>query len=126
MRELEKSKNTYLIHNKPLFITLAIVIIIFLAITIILAQITGLDKKISTQESEINELTKTKISLEGEMMGIKSSSKIAEEAQYKLGMVYPKEDQVIYVDIDKENVTDVNDNVFLSPVISVLRSFSRD
>ena len=46
---------------------------------------------------------------------------------YKLGMVYPSEDQIVYIDSgEEEKVGDINYNVFLSPIVSVLRSFTRD
>ena len=54
----------------------------------------------------ITELEKKRIGLEreredliAELEGIKSSSKIEEEAVTKLGMDYPVEDQVVYLDV---------------------------
>ncbi|CDZ74736.1 Hypothetical protein ING2D1G_0574 [Peptoniphilus sp. ING2-D1G] len=113
--------------KRPLFITLVIVMIISLGVTISLAGLSSLDKQINNLNFEISELEKTKMSLLGEMQGIKSSSEIEKEAMYKLGMVYPKEEQIVYIDIgDKEEEKDVNDNVFLSPIYSVLKSFTRN
>ena len=91
------------------------------------SQIAGLDREILKQKAEIDELNKTKISLVGEIKAVKSSEQIAEEAMYKLGMVYPSEDQIVYIDSGEEkNLADINYNVFLSPIVSVLRSFTRD
>ena len=125
-----KSYNRYknqLLSNKPFIFTLAIVIIIFAAILILYSQIAGLDREILKQKAEIDELNKTKITLVGEIKAVKSSEQIAEEAMYKLGMVYPSEDQIVYIDSGEEkNLADINYNVFLSPIVSVLRSFTRD
>ncbi|MBM7550598.1 FtsB family cell division protein [Peptoniphilus gorbachii] len=125
-----KSYNIYknqILNNKPFIFTVAIVTIVFVAILILYSQIAGLDREILKQKAEIDELNKTKITLVGEIKAIKSSEQIAEEAMYKLGMVYPSEDQIVYIDSGEEkNLADINYNVFLSPIVSVLRSFTRD
>ncbi|EFI42176.1 MULTISPECIES: septum formation initiator family protein [Peptoniphilus] len=113
--------------KRPLYITLIIVMMVVCASTLTYAQLSSLDKKIMIQQKEISELKKTKMSLIGEVKGIKSSTEIQDEAMYKLGMIYPKENQIVYVDISKDQKQkDVNNNVFLSPIISVLKSFTKD
>ena len=106
---------------------MAIVIMVFAAVLIMYSQIAGLDREILKQKAEIEELNKTKTTLVGDIKAVKSSAQIAEEAMYKLGMVYPSEDQIVYIDSgEEEKVGDINYNVFLSPIVSVLRSFTRD
>lgn len=123
-RPLTKSQKKL---KKSFYLTLLIVMVILSSITVIYAHLSNLDKKIITQQNEISELKKTKMSLLGEVKGIKSSSQIQDEAIYKLGMVYPKEDQIVYVDLSKEEKhKDVNNNVFLSPIVSVLKSFTKN
>lgn len=113
--------------KKLLSITLLIVMIVSLGITYSMAELSSLDKEYVALEREISELKKTKLSLVGKIKGIKSSSEIEEEAMYKLGMVYPKEKQIVYLDLSEEKKEkDVNQNVFLSPIISVLKSFTKD
>ncbi|MBP2025826.1 septum formation initiator family protein [Peptoniphilus stercorisuis] len=120
-------KRLNLNKKAPLYISLVIVIIISLGSTLLYAQLSSLDKQIIAQQKELKELKKTKESLEGDIKGIKSSSEIQDEAMYKLGMVYPKEDQIVYVDVSKNELKkDVNNNVFLSPIISVLKSFTKE
>ena len=125
-----KSYNIYknqILNNKPFIFTVAIVTIVFVSILMFYSQIEGLDREILKQKAEIDELNKTKITLVGEIKAVKSSEQIAEEAMYKLGMVYPSEDQIVYIDSGEEkNLADINYNVFLSPIVSVLRSFTRD
>ncbi|WP_019131703.1 FtsB family cell division protein [Peptoniphilus obesi] len=124
-----KNKRIHIRKNKkkPLFITLVIVMIISIGVTISLAGLSGLDKDINNLDSQIAELEKTKEALIGEVSEIKSSSDIEKEAIYKLGMVYPKEEQIVYIDLSKnKEEKDVNNNVFLSPIYSVLKSFTKN
>lgn len=89
--------------------------------------ISEMNRKIAQQELELENLKKDRLSLSGTVAGIKSSSEIAEEAKFRLGMVYPEDDQIVYIDVDHEQEDSrVNDNVFLSPVISVLKLFRGD
>ncbi|ERT65191.1 septum formation initiator [Peptoniphilus sp. BV3AC2] len=91
------------------------------------SQITKLDNEIIAQSSEIKDLEETKMSLEGELQGIVSSNNLKEVAQYRLGMVYPEDNQIVYIDVkDDKQKSDVKNNVFLSPIVSVLKSFTRN
>lgn len=123
------NKRIHIRKNKknPLFITLVIVMIISIGVTISLAGLSGLDKDINNLDGQIAELEKTKEALIGEVSEIKSSSDIEKEAIYKLGMVYPREEQIVYIDLSKnKEEKDVNNNVFLSPIYSVLKSFTKN
>ncbi|EGS31491.1 septum formation initiator [Peptoniphilus sp. oral taxon 375 str. F0436] len=83
-----------------------------------------LKNNIERQNVEISELKKTKDSISGQLAGIKSSDEVANVARYKLGMVYPDDEQVVYIQVDEKVAeTDVKENVFLSPVISILKIF---
>ncbi|KXO16844.1 septum formation initiator family protein [Peptoniphilus sp. GNH] len=122
-----KIKKENKIKNRLILPISVLILIVAILSTIMYAHLTNLDRKIASQEAEISELKKNKLSLEGEVVGIKSSSEIAEEAMYKLGMVYPSDDQIIYIELDNAKESkDVNQNVFLSPVISVLKSYTKD
>lgn len=134
IKKVKNSKNKYTIKKKkrafkikPIYLTIIIGVSVVIFSAFLSAQLSSLDKTIIAQEAEINELKKTKQSLEGEVKGIKSSQEIQEEAMYKLGMVYPQENQIVYVDVSKNKINkDVNNNVFLSPIISVLKSFTKN
>lgn len=87
-------------------------------------ELENLKNSIERQKIEISELKKTKDSISGQLAGIKSSDEVANIARYKLGMVYPDDDQVVYIQVDEKVAeTDVKENVFLSPVISILKIF---
>lgn len=134
IKKVKNSKNKYTIKKKkrafkikPIYLTIIIGVSVVIFSAFLSAQLSSLDKTIIAQEAEINELKKTKQSLEGEVKGIKSSQEIQEEAMYKLGMVYPQENQIVYVNVSKNKINkDVNNNVFLSPIISVLKSFTKN
>lgn len=124
-RQLKVKKRKNL--AKPLYMTIAIVIIMFLGVSIAYSHLSSIDKEIMAKEKEISDLKKTKLALEAEVKGIKSSTEIQDEAMYKLGMAYPSQDQIVYVDIsENKRQLDVNHNVFLSPILSVLKSFTKD
>ncbi|EFM25081.1 hypothetical protein HMPREF9225_1215 [Peptoniphilus duerdenii ATCC BAA-1640] len=113
--------------NIPLVLTASIVIILIGTVSVLRSQITKLDNEIISQSSEIKDLEETKMSLEGELQGIVSSNNLKEVAQYRLGMVYPEDNQIVYIDVkDDKQKSDVKNNVFLSPIVSVLKSFTRN
>lgn len=114
-------------RNKPLLFTMIIVAMVITASTFMYSQIAGLDRQILSTKHEINELKKTKMTLSGDLKGIKSQIEVADIAMYKLGMVYPDDWQIVYIDTKtKKTQGDVNYNVFLSPIVSVLRSFQNE
>lgn len=113
--------------NIPLVLTVSIVIILIGTVSILRSQITKLDNEIIAQHSQIKDLEETKMSLEGELQGIISSNNLKEVAQYRLGMVYPEDNQIVYIDVkDDKQKSDVKNNVFLSPIVSVFKSFTRN
>ena len=113
--------------NIPLVLTASIVIILIGTVSVLRSQITKLDNEIIAQHSQIKDLEETKMSLEGELQGIISSNNLKEVAQYRLGMVYPEDNQIVYIDVkDDKQKSDVKNNVFLSPIVSVLKSFTRN
>lgn len=113
--------------NMPLVLTCILVIILSIVVTALQAQISNLDRALIKQESEIKDLENTKLSLEGEIKGIISSQEIQDAAMYKLGMVHPDEKQIVYIDVKEDKKQkDVNNNVFLSPIVSVIKSFTKN
>lgn len=65
--------------------------------------ITSVRQDITNLQNEKVELEKTKTNLIGDLEGIKSSKKIAEDAIMKLGMNYPNPDQIVYISVN-ENI----------------------
>lgn len=89
------------------------------------ATITKMKIDISNLESDRVALETEKEYMIANLEEIKSTSKIEEKAIVKLGMDYPKEDQIVYVDVNKLDVnTAKQDKGFLKSIInSVLGLF---
>ncbi|MCD1147192.1 cell division protein FtsL [Peptoniphilus sp. KCTC 25270] len=84
-----------------------------------------LDNALAQQEKSMKEMDKTKRALLSEMDTIKNSEDLMDKAKFQLGMVYPDESQLVYIEVnEKTEKNDINQNVYLSPVISVLRFFT--
>jgi len=68
--------------------------------------ITKIRLDITNLEKQKVELEKEKDGLLAELESIKSSAKIEEDAFTKLGMVYPSEDQIVYMEVKEPVLTD--------------------
>ncbi len=66
------------------------------------ADISKTSMEIDKLENYKVELEKSRVDLTADLEGIKSSTKISEDALYKLGMTYPEKDQIIYVSVADE------------------------
>lgn len=96
-RRKKKSKAA----NKLLIMGLAIIgLTLSLFILYGYANITKIRIEITELEKQKVQLAREKEDLIAELEGIKSSSKIEEDAMIKLGMDYPTEDQVVYINVD--------------------------
>lgn len=71
------------------------------------ADITSVRTSITKLEQERIELEKIKLDYIGELEGIKSSGRIAEDAILKLGMDYPTEGQTVYITVKDKNVDNI-------------------
>ena len=92
----KKSKVSY----KLFAIGLAMIgLILSLFILYRYANITKVRQEITELERQKFELEREKEDLITELESIKSSSKIEEEAMIKLGMSYPTEDQIVYINV---------------------------
>ena len=91
------------------------------------ANISKVSFEINQLENKRNQLESEKAALVADLEGIKSYRRIADEAMHKLGMIYPKEDQVVYVsfgnDLDTNSQTEENKG-FLKSVSEVFGIFS--
>lgn len=93
--------------------------------------ITKIGVEITELEKQKAELEKEKDDLTAQLESIKSSSKIQEDAEIKLGMDYPTEEQIVYVDVKQPILSDDTESTrelsiigqFKNIVTSVLRLF---
>ena len=87
-------------------------------------QIALLNAAIEAQNKALVDMDKTYRDMNADLDEIKNSDEIMKKAKFQLGMVYPDNDQVKYIDVKVRNEeNDVNENVYLNPVISVLHIF---
>lgn len=85
-----------------------------------------LNAAIESQNRALEEMDKTYRDMNADLDEIKNSDEIMKKAKFQLGMVYPDNDQVKYIDVRLRNEeNDVNENVYLNPVISVLHIFNK-
>lgn len=85
-----------------------------------------LNAAIKSQDRALEEMDKTYRDMNADLDEIKNSDEIMKKAKFQLGMVYPDNDQVKYIDVRLRNEeNDVNENVYLNPVISVLHIFNK-
>lgn len=100
-KQVIKKKKKVRSINKSMYLTIAIIFMLTsLFVLFGYAKITAVRIEITNLERQKVELGKMKQDLIGELEGIKNTTKISEEAMYNLGMVYPKEGQVVYVSIN--------------------------
>ena len=88
--------------------------------------IASLNAAIESQNEAMEDMDKTYRDMRADLDAIKNSDEMMRKAKFQLGMVYPDNDQVKYIDVRLRNEeNDVNENVYLNPVISVLHIFNR-
>lgn len=66
------------------------------------ADITKTRMEINNLEGYKTELEKSRVDLIADLEGIKSSTRISEDALYKLGMTYPEKGQIMYISVADE------------------------
>lgn len=111
--------------NKRMY--MAIAMIVFLTNLVVLhryAKISEENIEISKLEHKVVELEQTKLDLEAKLEGLKSTTMVSEEAKNSLGMVYPEQDQIVYVAVDNNYDAEVADISFSEKLRSVLSNFS--
>lgn len=87
------------------------------------ASITKVSQEITELENQKLELKREKEDLIGELEAIKSPIKIEEDALIKLGMDYPKEEQIVYMDVKDLDFTNNKDSFNIASETSVLERF---
>lgn len=77
--------------------------------------------EITENQNQLRELELEKIDLQASLEGQKSTTRISESAQKNLGMVYPEEEQIVYVSVDN-GVGDTQDDMNLAQRIKEIFS----
>lgn len=94
--------------NKKMYF--GILILFFISSLFILDRYAGITQTrydITQLQGQLRELELEKNDLEANLEGLKTTTAISEKAQMNLGMVYPEEDQVVYLAVNNnENTQD--------------------
>lgn len=105
-KKLIKTRKRKKVINKTMY--LGILAMFFISSFFILnryADITQARYEISEMQKQLKELENERTDLLANLEGLKSTTAISEKAQTNLGMVYPNEDQIVYI-----AVNDINEN----------------
>lgn len=114
-KEFKQSKNrksNSLLKVKVFGLAL-LTLVICLGVLFGYAQMTQIKMEVSKLDKEIAELKKHKVDISLELERIKESGWIEKEAEDRLGMIYPSDDQIVYIS--------VMDNDFDSSVEEAIR-----
>ena len=102
-KRVKKRKKKSKASSKLIIIGIAIIgLILSLYILYGYANLTKTRLEITELEKQKYELEREKEDLIAELEGIKSSSKIEEDAIVKLGMDYPREEQIVYMEVNED------------------------
>lgn len=82
-------------------------------------KITSLNFEIRQVDAIILEAEKTEMNLQAKIEKVKSGKDIVDEAQTKLGMIYPERDQVVYFTLEDTEIESKNENM-LSTIFSTI------
>lgn len=105
-RKRKKKKQSNALYKLMLMGIVIIGLILSLFVLYRYAYITKVRLEITRLNEQKIELQKEKENLLADLESIKSSTKIEEDATLKLGMDYPSEDQIVYVDITEPVLVD--------------------
>lgn len=92
-------KSNFFLKLKAFGIAL-LTLFVCLGILIRYTQMTQIKMEVSKLDKEISELNKYKTDISLELERIKESGWVEEEAEKRLGMVYPTNEQIVYVSVN--------------------------
>ncbi len=102
--KVKKIKKTNSSLKIKVFGMALLILFVSLGVLFRYAQMTQIKMEVSKLDKQINELSKHKTDVLLELDRIKESGWIEKEAESKLGMVYPSNEQIVYVSVN------MNDN----------------
>lgn len=124
-KKIIKTKKSRRAINKTMYF--GILVIFFVSSLFVLnryASITQERYEITELQSHLNELQLEKIDLEANLESLKSTTAISERAQMNLGMVYPEEDQIVYIAVNDNNENTQDDTSLAQRIKEIFSIFS--
>jgi cell division protein FtsL len=120
-----KKKKKVKALNKSMYLSIAMIVFFSsLFVLVRYVSITAIRLEVSKLEKEVIELQKEKLDLEGTLEGLKSTTKISEEAINNLGMMYPVEGQTVYVSVNDTDVAIETNYSITEKLRNILSNFS--
>lgn len=123
-KKVLKTKTRRVINKNMYFAIIAMFFISSLFILSGYANITEIKYDINESQNIIRELELERIDLETKLVASKNSSNISERAQNNLGMIYPGEDQIVYIAVDNINQNTPDDISLAQRIKDIFSIFS--
>ena len=129
VNQKKKNMKKNMKNKLNLVVSAFIILVVCLSVLVGYAHITEMRLEITKLDNQKVELEKEKQELLAKLDSLKNSDKIEEDARLKLGMVYPTEDQIVYVDVNEEifdeKSSEVKDVAFIDYFKNVLNIVSK-
>jgi len=122
-KKKKKTKNNAAIKMK-LFASALLLLCVCLFVLLRYAYITQIKFDVSQLDKEITKLHSEKQDLLIELDKIKESGLIEFEAQSKLGMVYPSEEQIVYVSLNNNDPRYISEDIDEEKPFVLLKSLN--
>jgi cell division protein FtsL len=124
LRKNKKNTKSNAAIKVKLFASALMLLCVCLSVLLRYAYITQIKFDVSQLDREITNLQSEKQDLLLELDKIKESGMIEFEAQSKLGMVYPSDEQVVYVSLNNIDEKNVNEDSVEEKSFIFLKSFN--
>ncbi|MGF7058804.1 hypothetical protein [Brassicibacter mesophilus] len=124
LRKNKKNTKSNTAIKVKLFASALMLLCVCLSVLLRYAYITQIKFDVSQLDREITNLQSEKQDLLLELDKIKESGMIEFEAQSKLGMVYPSDEQVVYVSLNNIDEKNVNEDSVEEKSFIFLKSFN--
>lgn len=124
-KKLIKTKKRKKVINKTMYF--GILAIFFISSFFILNRYGAIAQEryeITKMQGQLKELELEKIDLRANLEALKSTTAISEKAQTNLGMVYPNEEQIVYIAVDNNNTNTQDDGSLAQRIREIFSIFS--
>lgn len=125
-KEVKQSKNrkTNSLLKVKVFGLALLTLVICLGVLFGYAQMTQIKMEVSKLDKEIVELRKHKVDISLELERIKESGWIEKEAEDRLGMMYPADEQIVYISVIDKDLDSNLEEVTIEEELGFVKLFS--
>lgn len=125
-KEVKQSKNrkTNSLLKVKVFGLALLTLVICLGVLFGYAEMTQIKMEVSKLDKEIVELRKHKVDISLELERIKESGWIEKEAEDRLGMMYPADEQIVYISVIDKDLDSNLEEVTIEEELGFVKLFS--